>query len=147
MIRTLLALFTGFLTFLLLFVMANAVVFHGAPSPATPALPLQALLLAMTGLAAIVGGNVAAAIGRRHPMGHAFMLGLCFVAASVARVQNGLVDQGPAVEPLWFSVAVTALAFIGAVLGGAMRRQMAPDAARGGAAPAAAPDGDAPPGT
>lgn len=125
MLRSLLALVTGVIVVYALAVMANAVVFHGASQEATPAVPLQVLLLGMGALAAIVGGYAAGAIAGRRPLAHGLALGLLLAAIRVAMLARDRPGMGSASESRWFTIAVMVGAFIGGTLGGVMRAQRA----------------------
>jgi hypothetical protein len=124
-VRSLLAMLAGCGVIIVLVVMANAVVFHGASLEGPPEIPLQIILLAMGALAAVVGGYVAAAIGRRHHVAHGIALGAVLVAARVAMLVRGQFDMGLPSEPRWFALAVLAVGLGGATLGGMVRSHVA----------------------
>lgn len=121
MLRSLLAMIAGYVVITVLVVMANAVVFHGSSLEGPPELPLQLILIAMSALAAVVGGYVAAAIGRSRPLLHGAALGLFLAGVGIAMLVSGQSDMGPAKEPRWFAIAVLSVGLAGATLGGVVR--------------------------
>lgn len=121
MVRSATAFLIGGLTILALLAMGNAVVFHGAAYGRTP-VPISVLLLLMQGMAAIVGGYVAAWIARRRPTAHGlgaavlYLISLQFAPATLA-----VLTQLPASRPLWVACTAVGLTLLGGALGGAIR--------------------------
>jgi len=122
--RSVLGIILGYGAVRALAVMANAVVFHGGAPEGPPELALQVVLLGMNGLAAIVGGYVAAAVGRRNPLAHGVALGAILVAVAVVMSLSGLTNSGASSEPRWFSLSVMGVSMLGATMGGLARSQM-----------------------
>jgi hypothetical protein len=113
----------GCAVIMVLVLMANSVVFHGGALEGPPELPLQAILLTMGALAAVVGGYVAAAVGRRAPLVHGAAIGLVFVCVGGTMLIRGKADFWPTPEPRWFTVSMLVAGVAGATLGGVVRGQ------------------------
>lgn len=125
MLRSVTGIVLGCSVVFVLNTMANGVVLHGGPAPVIPPPPLTAMLLLMHGLAGVAGGYLAALVAGRRPATHGLAVGVLYlIAAQLASGPLHSAVHPVAAQPVWFSVAMLAVAAVGSALGGGSRGEI-----------------------
>lgn len=127
MLRSILAVIAGFMV-MVMFVGFGTTIAAGfmigpvqAGTVVQPPLAYLIVNLALSLVAAIIGGWVAGAIAGRDPMIHAGALSLLVLVLSVVSIIVARGTQEAAVQPKWYQLVVTILGVGGVLLGGVMR--------------------------
>jgi hypothetical protein len=131
MLRSIGAVIAGYLTLTVL--TAGTIFLLGAVFPAsyTPANTGWVLFNLLYGaLYAVLGGYVAGLIAHRAEVRHGLALGIVMVVINIALFIPAQTGSIPTVQPLWYHLALIALALPAPVLGGYLRNRQR--AARGG---------------
>ncbi len=125
MLRSITGIVAGCGVVFVLNTMANGVVLHGGPTPVIPPFPLTMMLLLMHGLAGVAGGYLAARVARGRPATHGLAVGVLYLIAVQSSWPPLHAAAHPvSAQPLWFTLAILAVAVVGATLGGGARGEI-----------------------